>query len=99
LHLVCASPECGDGVGHAAEHHSAVGMAGDTHEHPAGHATSTEYLAVVVGLLGLLVSLLCKPKWSKIWRGLRRAAVCRWAPTIFRPPRAPTSPVLQVFRL
>ena len=99
LHLVCVSPECGDGVAHATEYHSAVGMAGDTHEHPAGHATSTEYLAVIVGLLGLLVSMLCNRMWLEVWRGLRPAAVVRWAPTVFRPSRAPTSSVLQVFRL
>ncbi|MDQ3660356.1 MAG: hypothetical protein M3454_04710 [Actinomycetota bacterium] len=99
LHLLCASPGCSDGVRHAAEHHSAVGTAGDTHEHPTGHATSTEYFAVVAGLLGLLVSLLSKGRWLEIWLGLRRAAVLRWAVAVFRPPRAPTSPVLQVFRL
>lgn len=99
LHLLCSSPGCSDGVRHAAEHHSAVGTAGDTHEQSADHATNTEYFAVVAGLLGLLVSLLSKGMWLEIWLGLRRAAVLLWAAAVFRPPREPTSPVLQVFRL
>jgi hypothetical protein len=85
LHLLCASPGCSGGVRHAAEHHAAVGTAGDTHEHPAGHATSTEYFALVAGFLGLLVSLLAKGMWLKIWLGLRRSAVLRWAAAVFRP--------------
>src|SRR3712207_522206 len=62
LHLVCCPPsQCASDAEHAAEHQPAAGAAGDAHEHPAGHhGTSTEYFAVVVSLLGLLLRLLPK---------------------------------------
>jgi hypothetical protein len=99
LHLLCASPECVDGAAHPAGHHSAAGTMGHTHEHPVSHATSAEYFAVVVGLLGLLVGLLSKDKWLKTWLGSRSAPTVLRASAVFRPARAPTSRVLQVFRL
>jgi hypothetical protein len=111
LHLVCASPECIDGAEHPAGHpsghpagqpaghHSAAATMGHTHEHPVSHATSAEYFAVVVGLLGLLVGLLSKDKWLKTWLGSRSAPTVLRASAVFRPARAPTSRVLQVFRL
>jgi hypothetical protein len=99
LHLVCASPECVDGAGQPAGHDSAAATMGHTHEHPVSHATSAEYFAVVVGLLGLLVGLLSKDKWLKTWLGSRSAPTVLRASAVFRPARAPTSRVLQVFRL
>ena len=99
LHLVCASPACVDGAGHPAGHHSAAGTMGHTHEHPVSHATSAEYFAVVVGLLGLLVGLLSKGTWQKTRLGSRSAPTALRASAVFRPARAPTSRVLQVFRL
>jgi hypothetical protein len=61
LHLVCYPPECVGDMEHAAEHEAAAGGVGEAHEHPAGHETSTGYLAVlVVGLLVLLLGLLLK---------------------------------------
>src|SRR5215212_1641856 len=98
LHLVCSSPECVDGAGHPAGHHSAAGTMGHTHGHQVGHASGAEYFAVVAGLLGLLASMLSKGMWSKKGLGLRRDVVFRRAPTVIRPPRAPTSRALQVFR-
>jgi hypothetical protein len=99
LHLVCTSPECVDGAGHPAGHHSAAATMGHTHGHPVGHASGAEYFAVVAGLLGLLASMLSKGMWPKKGLGLRRDVVFRRAPAVFRPPRAPTSRALQVFRL
>src|SRR5215213_9951687 len=103
LHLVCSSPECVDGAGHPSGHHSAAGTMGHAHEppagHPAGHATGTDYFAVVAGLLGLLVGLLSTGTWTKARLGSRRAASSLWAPAVYRPARAPTTRVLQVFRL
>jgi hypothetical protein len=111
LHLVCASPECIDGAEHPAGHpsghpagqpaghHSAAATMGHTHEHPVSHATSAEYFAVVVGLLGLLVGLLGKGTWQKARLGSRRTPTALRASAVFRPVRAPTSRVLQVFRL
>ena len=100
LHLACAPPECADGAEHAAEHHPAAGAAGDTHEHPAGHATSTEYFAVVVvGLLGLLLRLLPEVAPLRIGFGMRWPAILRRVPAVLRPPPTLTLYILQVFRL
>jgi hypothetical protein len=103
LHLVCASPECVDGAGHPAGqpagHHSAAATMGHTHEHPVSHATSADYFAVVAGLLGLLMGLLSTGTWLKTRPGSRRAPTALRASAVFRPVRAPTSRVLQVFRL
>ncbi len=99
LHLVCDSPECADGVGHAAEHHSAAGAVAGAHEHPAGHGMDTEYFAVVAGLIGLLLSLLPKGAPSRVRLGMRRPPTLHRASAAVRPPLAPTLPVLQVFRL
>ncbi len=99
LHLVCDVPECADGLGHTAEHHHATETAAGAHEHPAGHGTGHEYFAVVAGLIGMLLSLLPKGASSRIGVGICRPPIPRRASTVFRPARAPTSPVLQVFRL
>jgi hypothetical protein len=99
LHLVCASPECVDGAAHPAGHHSAAGTMGHTHEHPVSHATGADYFAVVAGLLGLLVGLLSIGTWRETRLGSRRAPTALRASAVFRPARAPTSRVLQVFRL
>ena len=99
LHLVCASPECADDAGHPAEHHAAAGASG-THEHPAGHATSTEYFAVLtVGFLGLLLGLLPKSRPLGIGLDARWPVVLRRVPAVLRPPPAPTPLTLRVFRL
>ena len=98
LHLVCDPPECADGVGHAAEHHPAVGAAAGAHEHPAGHGTGTEYFAVVASLLGLLLSLLPKGAPSRVRLSMRRPPALRRASAVVRPPLAPTLPILQMFR-
>jgi hypothetical protein len=99
LHLVCASPECVEGAAYPAGHHSAAGTMGHVHEHPVGHATSADYFAVVASLLGLLVGLLSIGTWTKTQLVSRRAPTSIRAPAVFRPARAPTSRVLQVFRL
>jgi hypothetical protein len=85
---------------HAAEHQAGAGAASDAHEHPAGHhGTSTEYFAVIAGLLGLLLSLLPTSNPLRIGVGMRWLAVLGRAPTVFRPPPTPTPHILQVFRL
>jgi hypothetical protein len=103
LHLVCNSSECVDGAGHPAGHpsghHSAAATMGHTHDHPVSHATSADYFAVVAGLLGLLMGLLSTGTWLKTRLGYRRAPTPLRASAVFRPVRAPTSRVLQVFRL
>jgi hypothetical protein len=99
LHLVCASPECVEGAAHPSGHPSASGSMGHAHEHPVGHATSADYFAVVAGLLGLLAGLLSTGTWTKTGLGSRRAPSSLRVPAVCRPARAPTSRVLQVFRL
>jgi hypothetical protein len=99
LQLVCASPECVEGAAHPSGHPSASGSMGHAHEHPVGHATSADYFAVVAGLLGLLAGLLSTGTWTKTGLGSRRAPSSLRVPAVCRPARAPTSRVLQVFRL
>ncbi len=99
MHLVCTAPECVDGAAHPAGHRPAAGTMGHTHEHPVGHATSADYLAVAAGFLGLIVGLLSAGTWTKTRLGSRRAPTSLRTYNVFRPARAPTSRVLQVFRL
>ena len=77
-------------------------------EHPADRAALNtlrslpgfdEVVRKVAGLLGLLLRLLPKGTRLRIGLGMCWSAVLRWVPAVFRPTRAPTSPVLQVFRL
>jgi len=99
MHLICASPECAGDAEHPAEHHAAAG-AGGTHEHPAGHATSTEYFAVLaVGFLGLLLRLLPKCTPLRIGLDARWLVILRRVPAVLRPPPIPTPLTLRVFRL
>jgi hypothetical protein len=104
LHLVCYPPQCAGDAEHAAEHPTAAGAVGDTHEHPAdhgtSHGTSAGYFAVLVfGLLGLLLGLLLKRAPLRIGLYARWAKVLHWVPAVFRPPPTPTPLTLQVFRL
>ena len=103
LHLVCTAPDCAGDVehpaGHPAEHHAAAG-AGHVHEHPAGHATSTEYFAILaLGFLGLLLGLLPKSAPLRIGLDARWPVVVRRVPAVLRPPPTPTPLTLRVFRL
>jgi hypothetical protein len=100
LHLICYSPLCVDGAEHTAEHKSAAGALGDTHEHSADHEASTEYFAVLVfGLLGLLLGLLLKRAPSRSRLDTRWSVVFRPVLAVSHPPPTPTSLTLQVFRL
>jgi len=100
LHLVCHPPECAGSKEHAVKHLPAAGAAGDAPEHSASHETGTQYLAVVVGFLGLLLRLLSKGTLLRIRRGIRWYAVLRRVlAVLFHPPPIPTPLVLQVFRL
>jgi hypothetical protein len=99
LHLLCHSPQCAGGAGHATEHHAAAGP-GDANDHPAGHATSTGYFAVLaVGFLGLLWGWLSKVAPLRLRLGARWPATLSQVPAVVRPPPTPTPLTLQVFRL
>jgi hypothetical protein len=111
LHLLCYSQHCAGDVDHPSEHlaehpsahpaeHRAAGGAGDAHEHPVGHATSTEYFAVLaVGFLGLLLRLLLKSAPLRIGLDARWPVVLRRVPAVLRPPPNPTLLTLRVLRL
>ena len=100
LHLVCYPLQCASDAERAAEHQAGPGAAGKAHEHPAGHhGTSTEYFAVLVGLLGLLLRLLPKGATLRSGLGVRWASVPRRVPAVFHLPPTPTPHILQVFRL
>ena len=99
VHLICDPPQC-VAAGHAPEHRAAhAGVTAGAHEHSAGHGTSTEYFAVLAGLLGLLLGLLPKGAASRVGGGARRPPVVRRASDRFSPARGPSPPSLQVFRL
>jgi hypothetical protein len=104
LHLVCYPPLCAGDAEHLAEHQTAAGAVGDTHEHPAdhgtSHGTSAGYFAVLfVGLLGLLLGLLPGGAPLRIGLDARWPVVLRWVPAVLRPPPTPIPLSLQVFRL
>ena len=95
LHLLCYSPQCVGG----AEHQAAAG-AGDANDHPAGHAPSTGYFAVLaVGFLGLLLGLLPKVAPLRLILDARRPATLCQVLAVVRPPPTPALLTLQVFRL
>jgi hypothetical protein len=99
LHLLCHSPQCAEGAEHATEHQAAAGPGG-THDHPAGHATSTGYFAVLAaGFLGLLLGLLSKVAPLRLRLDVRRPATPHQVPAVVRPPPPATPLTLQVFRL
>ena len=99
LHLLCHSPQCAGGAEHATQHQAAAG-AGDTNGHPAGHATSTGYFAVLAfGFLGLLLGLFHKRAPLRLGLGASRPAPLRRVLAEVRPPPTPTPLALQVFRL
>jgi hypothetical protein len=100
VHLVCDPPRC-VAAEHAAEHRVAqAGTECGVHaQHPAVHATATEYFAVLAGLLGLLVGLIHKGVASRVGVGARRPTLVRWAPAVISPARGPSPTSLQVFRL
>jgi hypothetical protein len=98
LHMVCHLPECAGHQEHAAGHHAADGGLGDAHEHQAGHETSSEYFAVLVALLALLLRLPPKIAPSRVGLGMPWAAPISLLAAAFRPP-PPKPPNSQVFRL
>jgi hypothetical protein len=100
LHLVCFPPQCASAAEHTAEHQTAAGTMGDTHEHPADHGTNAGYFAVLFfSFLGLLLGLLPRDTPLRIGLDARRAAVLHRVPAVLRPPPTPTPLTLQVFRL
>ncbi len=86
---------------HQGHEHPAMETGMTTHdEHPACHLTGTEYFAVLLtAFLGLLLGLLLKGARSWVSVAAPLAVGRRSPPVILHPPRGPTLPALQVFRL
>ncbi len=97
-HLCSTSPVAMHG-GH--EHSASTGTGVDTHDkHPPCHLGGAEYFAVLfAAFLGLVLGLLLKG--ARLWAGVAPSLVfCRALHRfVLHPPRGPTLPVLQVFRL
>src|SRR5215216_5264713 len=82
------------------EHLSFMEKGTSTHEHTPCHAAGAEYFAVLfAAFLGLVLGLLLTG--TRLWASLAAPLTAgrRFAPLVFHPPRGPTLPVLQVFRL
>lgn len=104
LHLICHSPHCAGDAEHSAEHQTAAGAVGETHEHPTDHGTSygpsAGYFAVLVfSLLALLLGLILEHSPLQFTPDARWPSVLRLVHAVLRPPPTPTPLTLQVFRL
>jgi hypothetical protein len=86
-------------VNQAHEHHlSFTEMGAVDHEHPGCHLMgATDYFAVLLTTLGLVLGLLLKG--TRLWGGVvaSRTFERNFRPLVFHPPRGPT--LLQVLRL
>jgi hypothetical protein len=99
VHLVCDPPRC-VAAEHSAELQDAqAGTAAGEHGEVLGGSPMTHGMLVLAGLFSLLLGLLPKGVASRVGSGARRPPVVRREPAMFCPPRGPTLPVLQVFRL
>jgi hypothetical protein len=99
LHLECIFPECADVAQHAAENTLLTGEYGGAHQHPADHGMDSEYFAVLVLFLGLLLRLLPTVAPFRIKIGMPRFPQSWRILSVSRPPPALPSQALQVFRL
>ena len=100
LHL-CPSSHASASHGH--EHHSPADTGTVDHEHAVCHLMdAAHYFAVfLVAILGLVLGLLLRGArlWGSVTTPLAFYFYRRLRPSISHPPRGPTLPVLQVFRL
>ena len=98
LHLCSASHAS---ASHGHEHHSPTETGAGDQEHAVCHLMDVaHYFAVfLAALLGLMLWLLLKG--ARVWGRVVAPLVFdrRLRPPVFHPPRGPTLPVLQVFRL
>jgi hypothetical protein len=98
LHL-CPSSQAS--ASHVHEYHSPADTGAGIHEHAVCHLMdAAHYFAVfLVAVLGLVLGLLLRGArlWGRVSAPL--AFYRRLKPYISHPPRGPTLPVLQVFRL
>jgi hypothetical protein len=100
LHL-CPTPPADVAAQHAGHEHSSSGTGAISHEHQACHLLHVAaYYAVLLAAFLWLVGLLLL-KEARLWstRDAPAASFRRFGPVVLHPPRGPTLPVLQVFRL
>ncbi len=69
------------------------------HGHPACHVAADYFAVLLTAFLGLILALLMKGArpWNSVAASLNLR--CRFRSLILHPPRGPTPPVIQVFRL
>ena len=69
------------------------------HGHPACHVAADYFAVLLTAFLGLIRALLMKGArpWVSVAASL--SLRCRFRSLILHPPRGPTPPVIQVFRL
>ncbi len=81
------------------EHPSSVEEGMGAHEHLVCHAMTDYFAVLFTALLGLVLGLLLKGARSRATVAAPIISGRRYAPVVLHPPRGPTLPVLQVFRL
>ncbi|HEX2182778.1 MAG TPA: hypothetical protein VHH10_10875 [Rubrobacteraceae bacterium] len=99
MHLECVFPGCAEAVQHAADDTLLTGGHGDEHQHPADHGASSEYFAILVVFLGMLLRSLPAVATSRMEVDTPWSPRSRRAPVAARSSPTPTPRTLQVFRL
>ena len=103
LHLCSATEHAASANSHLThEGHVSSEAGANTNEHPVGHLlhASAYYAVFLAGFLWLVFGLLLV-KGARLWSTSTAPAASfrRFGPVVLHPPRGPTLPVLQVFRL
>jgi hypothetical protein len=101
LHL-CPTPLADVAAQQAGHEHSSSGSGANSHEHQACHLLhAADYYAVLLAAFLWLVFGLLLLKGARLWstEDAPAASFRRFRPVVLHPPRCPTLPVLQVFRL
>ena len=103
LHLCSTTEHAAPADSHLAHDHHASSEAGaNTNEHPVYHLLhAAAYYAVFLAAFLWLVFGLLLLKGARVWSTCTAPAASfrRFGPVVLHPPRGPTLPVLQVFRL
>jgi hypothetical protein len=103
LHLCSTTEPAASADSHLTHDHHASSEAGaNTNEHPLCHLlhAAAYYAVFLAAFLWLVFGLLLR-KGTRLWSTSTAPAASfrRFGPVVLHPPRGPTLPVLQVFRL